>query len=96
MTSSPQSTPDAYRWLFLIEGIDGGDALLRVLGAVSVQQARVRALDFDGADGRFRARLEIEGLDAQRAEHLHHRLAQLPVALAVSVGSLSRPPSSPR
>ncbi len=107
MTSPSQCTPDlgsdqppesAYgdRWLFIIEGVDPGDALLRLLGIVAVQQARVRKLDFSGAGGRFQARLEVEGLAAKRAEHLRHRLAQLPIALAVSVGSLSLRPSSPR
>ena len=71
-------------WLFVLEGVDPGDALLRVLGLVAVQQACVRALDFDGADGRFRATLEIDGLEVRRAEHLRHRLAQLPIVGAVS------------
>lgn len=72
------------RYVLLIEGLDAADALLRVLGVVSVQQARVTELSFDCAEGRFRTRLEIEGVEAQRAQHLRHRLAQLPLVKDVS------------
>jgi len=98
MTSRPQRlAPDAGpgqkteaasadRYVLLIEGIDLGDALLRVLGLVSVQQARVRDLRFDCADGRFQARLEVEGLEMRRARRLSLRLAQLPLVDSVSFG----------
>ena len=87
MTSHPQClAAPADRYVFLIEGLDLGDALLRVLGVISVQQARVRDLSFDCADGRFQARLEVEGLEMRRAEHLSHRLAQLPLVSSVSFG----------
>lgn len=73
------------RHLFRVEGIDAGDALLRVLGLVAVQQARVTALDFDCADRRFQVKLEVQGLGPRRAEHLRHRLAQLPIVEDVTV-----------
>ena len=71
--------------LFRVEGIDARDALLRVLGIVAVQQAQVTALDFDRSGRRFQVRLEVQGLGARRAEHLRHRLAQLPIVDDVSV-----------
>jgi hypothetical protein len=87
MTPSPEPDPaPAGRHLLLIEGDDPGDALLRVLGVVSVQQARLSDLSFTREGGRFEARAEIAGLDGQRAEHLRRRLAQLPVVKGVSLG----------
>ena len=85
MDVSTDSAAPGERHLFRIEGIDAGDALLRVLGVVAVQQARVIALDFDCADRRFQVRLETRGLESRRAEHLRHRLAQLPIIEDVSV-----------
>ena len=85
MTTFPQSV-SGDRYVLLIEGADPGDALLRVLGPVSVQQARVSELSFASAGGRFHARLAIEGVDTRRAEHLAHRLAQLPFVGSVAFG----------
>ncbi len=78
--------PPGDRYVLLIEGIDVGDVLLRVLGPVSVQQARVSELSFACAGGRFHARLAIQGVEARRAQHLVHRLAQLPFVNSVSFG----------
>ncbi len=85
MNQQAEAAP-ADRYVFLIEGLDVGEALLRVLGMISVQQTRIRALSFDCADGRFRARLETEGLDVRRAEHLSRRLSQSPLVSSVSFG----------
>lgn len=74
------------RYLFLIEGLDTADTLLRVLGPFAVQQARVQAVDFTVADGRFALRLEAEGLGPDRAHHLCRRLATLPLVTSVSIG----------
>ena len=82
----PDPEADPERYVLLIEGVDPGDALLRVLGLVSVQQARVTALTFDRRAHRFHAKLEVEGLGVQRAEHLSRRLAQLPVVESVAFG----------
>ena len=76
------------RCIFLIEGLDPGDALLRVLGVACVQQAVVTSIRFDRRGPSFEARLEIEDLGVQRAEHLSKRLAQLPVVTGVSFGGL--------
>ncbi len=88
MNSSPPM-PDAERagrYLFLVEGLDPGDALVRVLGVIGVQQAQVQELSFRRSGGRFEAKLQIAGLGVQRAEHLSRRLAQLPVVTGVSFG----------
>lgn len=74
------------RRLFLIEGLDADDALLRVLGVFAVQQARVQAVAFTVADGRFALRLEAEGLAEQRTRHLRVRLETLPQVASVSMG----------
>jgi hypothetical protein len=97
MTVSPQpgklgspaaSEPEPHgRYRFLIEGRDPGDALLRVLGVVAMQQAEVAAVEFRRTGPGFVAKLQLFGLDPQRAEHLSQRLAQLPVVLSVSFGS---------
>jgi len=74
------------RYLFLIEGLDAIDTLMRVLGPFAVQQARLQAVLFTVADGRFALRLEAEGLSADRAHHLRRRLAVLPLVTGVSLG----------
>ncbi len=89
----PDPDADAGRYLLLIEGVDPGDALLRVLGLIAVQQARVTALTFDRRGHGFRAKLEVENLGVQRAEHLSRRLAQLPVVESVSFGWSGGPPT---
>ncbi len=72
--------------LFLIEGLDAMDALLRVLGPFAVQSGRLAEVSFSAAEGRITARLEVEGLSPDRAEHLRRRLGQLPLVTGVSLG----------
>jgi hypothetical protein len=72
--------------LFIIEGSDTVDALLRVLGPFAVQSARLAEVRFNVAAGRFAARVEVEGLSEDRAEHLRRRLGQLPLVAGVSLG----------
>ena len=87
MTSSPDDDPPHPRGRlcrFLVEGFDSGDALLRVLGVFSVQQVRLVQVSFDSRYDGFRARLEVAGLGAQRADHLRRRLAELPCVRSVS------------
>jgi hypothetical protein len=74
------------RHLFLVEGLDAIDALLRVLGPFAVQSGRLAEVSFSVADGRIAVRLEVEGLSQDRAEHLHRRLGQLPLVTSVSLG----------
>ena len=94
MTSCPPSSPPrpdigpepAGRYVFLLEGIESGDALLRLLGVVCVQQAQVLELRFHRSGERFDAKLDIAGLGVQRAEHLSRRLAGLAIVKDVSFG----------
>lgn len=86
MTNAIDARASARRHLFVVEGQDAADALLRVLGVVAVQQARLAGATFDVAAGRMVARMEVEGLSQDRAEHLRHRLAQLPAVTGVSLG----------
>ncbi len=93
MTSSPEDDPSepggGQRCVFLVDGLDSGDALLRLLGVFSVQQARLAQVGFNGSDEGFRARLEVEALGAQRSDHLRRRLSQLPFVRSVSYGRCS-------
>lgn len=74
------------RHMFLIEGIGDADALLRLLGPFAVQSSRVLEVSFTERLGRFTARLEVEGLSLERADHVRRKLAQLPVVSGVSLG----------
>lgn len=74
------------RHLYLIECPDAADALVRVLGLFAVQQARLTTLAAHAADGRLAARIEVEGLTPDRAQHLCLRLKQLPLVTSVSLG----------
>lgn len=74
------------RHLFLIEGLDAADALLRVLGPFAVQSGRLAEVSFSVVEGRITVRLEVEGLNPDRAEHLRRRLGQLPLVTGVSLG----------
>jgi len=76
----------ARRRLFVVEALDAADVFLRVLGIVAVQQARLSGATLDGREGRVVARLEIEGLNDERADYLRRRLAQLHLVTAVSMG----------
>ncbi len=77
------------RHILLVEGIERdppADALLRVLGTLAVQQVQLIEVGFTTTGGGYAARLEIERLSLQRAEHLAQRLRQIPSVTAVSLG----------
>jgi hypothetical protein len=77
------------RHILLVEGIEReptAEALLRVLGTLAVQQVQLIEVRFTTTAGGFAARLEIEPLSLQRAEHLAWRLRQMPSVTAVSLG----------
>ncbi len=77
------------RHILLVEGNERellADPLLRVLGILAVQQVRLVDVRFTRSGGAFSARLEIEPLSLQRAEHLAQRLRQIPSITAVSLG----------
>jgi hypothetical protein len=86
VTSAIDAKQAGRRHLFVVEGLDAADALVRVLGVVAVQQARLAGAAFDVVDGRMVARMEVEGLTQNRAEHLRYRLMQLPLVTGVSLG----------
>ena len=83
------ATDPGGRHILLVEGIEReptADALLRVLGTLAVQQVQLIEVRFTTTGGGFAARLEIEVLSSQRAEHLARRLRQLASVTAVSLG----------
>jgi hypothetical protein len=73
-------------YLFLIEGREATDALMRVLGPFAVQSAGLTRVTFGMAEGRFAARIEVEGLSQDRADYLSRRLTQIPLIASVSFG----------
>jgi hypothetical protein len=83
---APPAARGAARHVFVVEVGEAPDALLRVLGVFAVQGTRVAALSFGGTGSRSTARLEVDGLDAQRAEHVRRRLSQLPAVANVAFG----------
>lgn len=93
MTTADTYPPDTLmagaspcRYLFLVEGLDEVDALLRVLGPFGVQQAQVRAVEYTVIDGHFALRMEAEGLGPDRAQHLCRKLQLIPLVTSVSIG----------
>ena len=91
-TLKPPSQPDEdtpgeeRRRLFLVTTDDTPDALMRVLGVASVQQARLRALTATPEGQTLAIRLEIEDQGDQRAEALAARLTACLSVRGVGVG----------
>lgn len=74
------------RRLFLVTAEDTPDALMRVLGVASVQQARLRALSAAPEGAHMAIRLEIDDQGDDRAEVLASRLAACPSVRGVGFG----------
>lgn len=74
------------RRLFLVTAEDTPDALMRVLGVASVQQARLRALSAAPEGQHMAIRLEIDDQGDARAEALASRLAACPAVRGVGFG----------
>ena len=74
------------RRLFLVTVEDTPDALMRVLGVASVQQARLRALSAAPEGQHMTIRLEIDDQGDDRAEVLASRLAACPSVRGVGFG----------
>ena len=74
------------RRLFLVTAEDTPDALMRVLGVASVQQARLRALSAAPEGQTLAIRLEIDDQGDARAESLASRLSSCPSVLGVGFG----------
>jgi hypothetical protein len=86
----------AVRWSFLVEAHDEADALLRVLSPFAVQGARLAEVILTRTGGALAIRLQVENLEAARAESLLRRLAALPVVLSAGLGWRQRaPPADP-
>ncbi len=77
---------DEKRRLFLVTAEDTPDALMRVLGVASVQQARLRALSAAPEGQHMAIRLEIDDQGDARAEALASRLAACPSVRDVGFG----------
>ena len=74
------------RRLFLVTAEDTPDALMRVLGVASVQQARLRALSAAPEGPHLAIKLEIDDQGDARAEILASRLASCPSVRGVGFG----------
>ena len=70
------------RHCFVVEAVDAPDALVRVLTPFAVQGARLVSVVLDGG----RIHIQVDGLDAWRAETLLQRLRGMPVVIGVAVG----------
>ncbi|PTS87977.1 hypothetical protein, partial [Caulobacter sp. HMWF009] len=77
---------DDKRRLFLVTAEDTPDALMRVLGVASVQQARLRTLTAAPEGQSLAIRLEIDDQGDERAEVLASRLAACPSVRGVGFG----------
>jgi hypothetical protein len=77
---------DGKRRLFLVGAADEPDALARVLGVVTLLQARLRRLEAEPADGGLAIRLEIDDAGDHKAEALARRLEACPVVTRLAFG----------
>ena len=82
----PLKPDEEKRRLFLVTAEDTPDALMRVLGVASVQQARLRALSAAPEGQHMTIRLEIDDQGDARAEVLASRLAACPSVRGVGFG----------
>lgn len=79
-------TEDGKRRLFLVGAADEPDALVRVLNVFTVQQARLRRIEAEPADGGLAIRLEIDDAGDHKAEALARRLEACPVVTQLAFG----------
>jgi len=86
----PRGRPSPRRYVFLVEGPDEVDLLVRILTPFAVAGAKLVAVEFSAADNRAIARLETEGLSQERAEHLCRRLGCAPAFTRVGFGWTER------
>ncbi len=82
----PLKCEEEKRRLFLVTAEDTPDALMRVLGVASVQQARLRALSAAPEGQTMTIRLEIDDQGDDRAAILASRLAACPSVRGVGFG----------
>ena len=83
--------PTARRYVFFIEGRNEVDLLVRILTPFAVAGAKLAAVEFDVADGRAIARLQVDGLSQARAEHLCAKIGSAPAFSRVGFGWVGQP-----
>lgn len=79
-------TDDGKRRLFLVGAADEPDALVRILGVVTLLQARLRRMEAEPAEDGLAIRLEIDDAGDHRAEALARRLEACPVVTRLAFG----------
>jgi hypothetical protein len=77
---------DLRRYAFVIEAVDASDALVRILSLFAVQPLALASASLVQAAGGCAIRIEVDGLDPQRAETLLRRLDGLPIVRSVGLG----------
>ena len=82
----PLKPDEEKRRLFLVTAEDTPDALMRVLGVASVQQARLRALSAAPEGQHMTIRLEIDDQGDDRSAILASRLSACPSVRGVGFG----------
>jgi hypothetical protein len=85
MADAVHPAADAVR-LFLVETTAAPDALLRVLSVFAGQQVAPASVAFTSGPRCGSVRIEVQRLDAIRAERLSARLQAAPAVRAVSLG----------
>jgi hypothetical protein len=80
------SPDDRKRRLFLVRAADEPDALVRVLGVVTLLQARLRRIEAEPVGDGLSIRLEIEDAGEHRAEALARRLEACPSVRRLAFG----------
>ncbi|MDP1738967.1 MAG: hypothetical protein Q8L23_16185 [Caulobacter sp.] len=79
-------TDDGKRRLFLVGAADEPDALVRILGVVTLLQARLRRMEAEPAEDGLAIRLEIDDAGDHKAEALARRLEACPVVTRLAFG----------
>ena len=77
---------DGKRRLFLVSAADEPDTLARVLGVVTLLQARLRRMEAEPAEDGLAIRLEIDDAGDHKAEALARRLEACPVVTRLAFG----------
>lgn len=67
------------RHVFLIEGPNEVDLLVRILTPFAIAGAKLAIVEFNVADDRAIARLQVDGLSQERAENLCSKPGYAPV-----------------
>jgi len=82
--------PSPRRYVFLVEGLNEADLLVRILTPFAVAGAKLAALEFNAGDDRAIARLRVDGLSQEKAEHIRNKLECAPAFTRVGFGWTER------